>query len=325
MVACVSLPEKGERLKTVLSSEDVIRLPLDIQRNGLLLVQGVEIENQKLDFIVDTGATRSAVFEGIFKKRLTKTKLDEDVTLHGMTQVEKRKTVRFDRLKLGSTEFLSQKLVILPDREVEPHNSFVSKRYDGLLGMDILKNYSLHISRKTKSLNLIPKEKQVNIPPVWHEIKLTSNPYKAEDRNLHFFDVELSGSNAVSLLDTGSELSILNWDEENFPKLQPLYNNQLQQWKYEGAVGVFKPSIKIKVGTMSAGDIAWQDEVLFSTKLDSLKILGVEEKPFLIAGMNLLQFEEVLIDFERNRLGVRPVWDFGRGSGLFKNTYDIQN
>jgi len=191
--------------------------------------------------------------------------------------------------------------------------------------MDILKNYSLHISRKTKSLNLIPKEKQVNIPPVWNEIKLTSNPYKAEDRNLHFFDVELSGSNAVSLLDTGSELSILNWDEENFPKLQPLYNNQLQQWKYEGAVGVFKPSIKIKVGTMSAGDIAWQDKVLFSTNLDSLKILGVEEKPFLIAGMNLLQFEEVLIDFERNRLGVRPVWDFGRGSGLFKNTYDIQN
>ena len=40
--------------------------------------------------------------------------------------------------------------------------------------------------------------------------------------------------------------------------------------------------------------------------MESLDILGVEDEPFILAGMNLFKEENIFIDFERNFLSIVP-------------------
>jgi predicted aspartyl protease len=273
--------------------------PVSFEKEGLVVLPDVEINGERLKFILDTGATRSALFERAHGRLFASDNDLTEVNIHGLSSVGSRELINVPMIRLGQFSFSDQTFVVLPNRQK-------SIQYDGLLGMDILGEFSLHFSRRNSFLRLIPKDLIVEVPSNWQDVPLFPNPFIEDDRSLHFFEMQMSGDTIPVLLDTGAELNIMNWGLKSHPKLRKVYDALRKDWEYQGATGKFRPSIKVRVDLAQANEAVWKNKEFIIMKLDGLEILGVEDRFMAIIGLGFLENDEVFIDFERNILAVKP-------------------
>lgn len=297
--ACVSLPPGHIRFKDLPKSPQMSEFPVSFEKEGLVVLPDVEINGERLKFILDTGATRSALFERAHGRLFASDNDLTEVNIHGLSSVGSRELINVPMIRLGQFSFSDQTFVVLPNREKSIH-------YDGILGMDILGDFSLHFSRKQAFLRLIPKDLTVLPPSDWQDIPLFPNPFKEDGRSLHFFEMQMSGDLIPVLLDTGAELNVMNWGLKSHPKLRKVYDALRRDWEYQGATGKFRPSIKVRVDLAKANEAIWEDKEFLIMRLNGLEILGVDERFMAIVGLNFLDSEEVFIDFERNILSLKP-------------------
>lgn len=299
LCACASLPPGHLHFSDLRENPKVSEFAVFFEEDGLVILPDVEINGARLNFILDTGATRSALFESTHKRLFTPEDIPTEVNVHGLSNIGNREVINIPVLKLGQYSFADQAFVVLPNREKSIH-------YDGLLGMDILGDFSLHFSRKKSFLRLIPKDLTVQTPSHWQEVPLFPNPFKEDGRSLRFFDMQMSGDTIPVLLDTGAELNVMNWGLKSHPKLRQIYRSLRRDWEYEGATGKFRPSIKVRVDLAQANEAVWKNKEFLIMRLDGLEILGVEERFMAIVGLNFLDNDEIFIDFERNTMSVKP-------------------
>lgn len=297
--SCATPPAGHEKLRDVLADTQAVKVSAIFEEDGMVVLPDVFVNGTRLSFILDTGATRSALFESQYKRLFASEVVPDQINVHGISTIGARPFVRVATLGLGSLTFNDLSLVILADRKKSSH-------YDGLIGMDILEKYTLYFSRRNASLKLIPKDIKIVPPYSWQTTSLHSNPFKEDGRNLHFFDVDLSGKKVPALLDTGTEYNLMNWGLKDNPDLRKVYNKLRDDWEYQGAIGDFRPSIKVRVGWLKSNDVIWQNMEFLVLNLDGLKILGMEDELLIIASLKFLENDEFLIDFERKILSVKP-------------------
>ena len=299
--ACQTLPDGPLSLKDALEAYLAVTLSMRVNDKGLFVLEGVEIDGASFDFAIDTGATHSAIFErSLGKAGLSDTSQEERI-VHGMIESQSRQVLTVSEMKLGPLQYNQKSIIVLEN----PRATFgEAQEYDGLIGMDILANYNLIISPSTQELKLIPKEKEISVPSYWSRIELTPNPFQADNRDLHFLQLRIAGRRTVALLDTGSQLSIINWEAASFSQVKSIRRRLERDWQMQGAVGVFKPRTRIKLEHFRGGQKFWVDKNFIIMDFESLDVLGIGEKPFIIAGVNLFSDETVFIDFERNFLAI---------------------
>ena len=301
LTACQTLPDGPLRLKDALEADLAVTLPMRVNDKGLFVLQGIEINGASLNFVIDTGATQSAIFEGSLSEAGLKDSSQEERMVHGMIDSQSRRVLTLSEMKLGPLEYNQKPIIVLDNPRVTIGEA---ERYDGLIGMDILASYNLIISPSTQELKLIPKEKEISVPSYWSRIELTPNPFQADNRDLHFLQLRIAGRRTVALLDTGSQLSIINWEAASFSQVKSIRRRLERDWQMQGAVGVFKPRTRIKLEHFRGGQKFWVDKNFIIMDFESLDVLGIGEKPFIIAGVNLFSDETVFIDFERNFLAI---------------------
>lgn len=302
--ACATAPDNQVFLKDVFDNPRVISVPFIAQESGLILLTDVQMGEQSLTLLLDTGATRSAIFQETFDGLGTGLAIDRSVNIHGMSNVMQRDITIVPSFNLGDVEFTNTDFVILPDRA---KNSLLRQSQtvmDGLIGMDILSNYTVYLSRSQSELKLIPKDIYVRPPRNWSNIELTENPFIDDDRGLHFYQVDVLDDDIPTLFDSGAEINVMNWNDIRHRKLKKLRRSLRKEWEIQGAVGSFRPVGKVRMNWVKAGEVVWADKDIIFMDLDSLDILGADESSFLVAGFNLLDNDEILIDFERNLLSV---------------------
>ena len=300
--SCASVPSDGTKLKHVLASAQTIEVSVEFEEDGLVVIQDVMVNGSRMNFILDTGATRSALFESQYNNLFDPEHVPEQINVHGISEIVGRPVVTLPTLGLGDLTFKDLSFVILPNRKKSSH-------YDGIIGMDILKDFSLHFSRREGALSLIPKDVVVEPPSSWQDILLFSNPFKEDGRAFHFFEIELSGHPVPVLLDTGSEYNVMNWGVNDHPELKKVYDRLRRDWEYQGATGVFRPSIKMRANLIKSNEVIWQNMEFLVLNLDGLRILGMEDEFLSIASLNFFENEEFLIDFERDVIFVKPDYE----------------
>ena len=178
--------------------------------------------------------------------------------------------------------------------------------YDGIIGMDILRNYKLYFSKPTAQLKLIPAGLEVPIPNRWQRVKLSDVSYAEGSKALHTLDIDLEGKPVPALLDTGAEFSVLNWKAVKSAELKAIRRALKKDWQAQGAIGTFSPVSKANIDGLRSGEKRWDDMEFVIMSLNDIQILGALERPFAIAGMNLLWNETLLIDFEQNYMALAP-------------------
>ena len=306
LTACATSLENTLRFSEAQNSEDILSLPIRQQKYGLILVDNIQIERRPLTFIIDTGATRSAIFENALNEIYETTSLSEEITVHGMLESGRRHVATIPDFKLGKRHYKDMPLVVLGDkaafmRDVEKHD-----QYDGLIGMDILSDYTLYLSAKDDKLRLIPSNVEVEIPNSWDTVKLVQNPFKSDRHDLHYTTVRIDRQDVKVLIDTGSEFSVMNWSAASFPVVKSHHKRMKKKWELAGANGKFSPAIKLRVEHFESGQKDWFEKDFIIMDLKGLDVLGVGEKPFIIGGVSLFAEETFLFDFKRDVLAFKP-------------------
>jgi len=194
-------------------------------------------------------------------------------------------------------------MVILDDREA---NFRKIETFEGLIGMDFLSKYQIYMSPTQNELRFIPNETPVAVSNFWPRIFLKENPFQRDDRALHFMDIRIGGRKVAAMLDTGAEFSVMNWPAASYSQIKHLRKKLREEWLLQGAVGIFRPTTKIRLEGIRGGQIFWTKKEFVVLDFESLDILGIENQPFIIAGMNLFANEALFIDFERNFLSLVP-------------------
>jgi predicted aspartyl protease len=310
-------------LRSALKSPDTITLSIHRQKEGLILIKDVEIEGQALNLLVDTGATRSAIFESALGEMTQEITYAGKANIHGLTDVGNRDRIIVSKMKIGALTVKNRPMVVLADRQVVKKPPPEDIKYHGLIGMDILKDYHLHISKRSNTLSLIPNSMTVNTPTSWLKSPLFPNPYIEDGRDLHFLPLSFLDQTIAGLFDTGADISILNWNETSHPGLAETRKRLRDSWEFQGAIGVFKPHAKIRFEQLLSGQIGWRNQDFIVMEMENLSVLGVENSAFAIAGINLFNYETVFVNFDSDILAVETKRDFRRLRSSESPTTDI--
>jgi len=304
--ACASQPKTPVALQEALDKKIAITVPMRITDKGLIVLENIEVDGRSLDMVLDTGATHSAVFENASKRLDLNIDTSGKTLVHGMLKSKPRRIVNFSKVKIGSIELLSKPMVILDERESDFQDM---ETHDGLIGMDVLADYQIYVSPHTNELRLIPNAAKVYVSTYWRRIKLKENPFQSDNRQLHFIDLRVNGKITPAMIDTGAEFSAMNWAAATFAQAKPIRKKLKEDWKLQGAVGTFRPIAKVKFDRIRSGQKFWRYKEFLIIDFESLDILGIEEEPFIIAGMNLLRDQAIFIDFENDFIAMKPVKD----------------
>lgn len=291
-------------LSDALDGEGVLSLPYDLFRDRIFTVRVNTADGRTLPFLIDTGATKSAVFRGTLSKLKVKTDGLEEVTIHGMHDYASRPLVTVPKLYLADRELTDFQFAVLENREFDQMSG---PQPAGLIGMDILSDYRVYVDADTRTFNLIPRSlPQPKVPYKWDYVSLESNPFNENDHGLHFLNVRVGNYLIPALLDTGSEDNLMNWKGAQFPQLKRARKRLYDQWLQEGAVGSFEPSYSIRVKNLRSGQKFWDSSDFVVVNFDGLEILGIDDEPFLIAGAGLFAEQTFYLDFAQNVIRFKP-------------------
>jgi len=302
LTACATPVSTPTGLDEALKGRHAVPLKMQTNPAGLIIIEDIKIGDKSYRFALDTGATHSAIFEESLQLSAAKFEEARNKLVYGMISSQTRRIAKIPKFELGSIQLLQKPLIILPDREF---NFGANEPFDGLIGMDILADYQIYVSPKTSEFILIANEFPVIAPYHWDRIELTENPFRDDQRDLHFMEVRLAGENIAALIDTGAEFSVMNWNSAQYAELKSIKKRLRKEWELQGAIGTFEPSTKVTLERFRSGQKFWKFKEFVVMNFDSLNVLGLSDDPFAIVGMNLFKDESFFIDFDRNYMAVK--------------------
>lgn len=309
LCACATTPVGPLSLQEQLEHPKTINLALVETSSDVLLVNAGLSDGSQATFVIDTGATLSSIFPNVQMRLGLVPSEDKSIRVHGMTATKLQPVTTLPGLNLGGTELAPLSVAIIPragDSDGKP-KLFPDADYDGIIGMDVLSQYHFYIHKVNKSLSLIPRKLgPPRVPREWDSVELTRNPFLKDNRELHFFQLHIGSTRMPALLDTGSQFNMMNWNTQRFPGLRAIERRLKKNWEISGAVGSFQPITKIKSDSAQSGEKTWGRHDFIVLNFESLDVLGIDGKPFVIAGMPMIDETGVLIDFENDRLYFAP-------------------
>ena len=186
-------------------------------------------DGQVRHFILDTGATRFALFED----RLPATLGTPDATgrafrIHGMFGASPREGITFESVRIGTDAVGAHRFAVLPPRKAgtSPHlrardPALMAVEPAGLIGMDLLARYRLFVPEGGGVIVLLDADAPAPRPPAhWGRVKLGPNPFSVSGATLPFMRVRVGGRVADALLDTGSSFNLMSWSLADWPQLR---------------------------------------------------------------------------------------------------------
>jgi hypothetical protein len=276
----------------------------------LLIVEGQLADGGSASFVLDTGATLSSIYRATQRRLELSTQGQMPIRVHGMISTAMQPVTTLPSLGLGGKPLGPLRVAVIDKLEPESASALsahTEPASDGIIGMDILQNYHLYYNPELAKVWLIPHAVGAPaVPEKWKTIMLTQNPFLQDGRALHFFKLRIGYSITPALLDTGSEINLMNWDIKRFPQLRNLRKTMRRDWEIQGAIGTFKPVSKIRAKRTSAGNRSWHQSEFVVLDFESLDVLGIEDRPFVIVGMNMLGQGPMILDFQNDRAYFAP-------------------
>ncbi len=309
-MACSSLPAgqgtKSIHLDKLLGSQDVKVIPFTYYGEGLFLIP-VGSPQGEVGFIIDTGATRSAIFKDRWEGYLPDKPTDKFANVFGLVNKGTHPIVEISQLRIGDIQLPNWLVAVLPGQEGKYG---VVEQPAGIIGMDLLKDYSLFADAEQSLLYFIPsKYAPPAMPRDWRRVSLKPNPYSEADVGLHFFDLRVGNHLMPALLDTGAEFNVLNWNATVIPQIKQLKRRLRQEWELQGANDVFDPTSRVNVSDMRAERMIWDKSLFVIMSFDHLDLLGVKDKPLAIAGAGIFGRKSFYMNFRTDEMWFAPQQD----------------
>lgn len=278
------------------SLPQAITVPYVVSKAGHLTVDLSVNGQDEQSFIIDSGATVSAIYEAPMR-RLGLDLSGRFVSVKGLVAAGESPTISGVEISMGTRDFQSDNIVMLESKNA-------SAGVTGLLGIDFLGDQTVIFNRDSRTASFIPSE---HIPAGmfsgWRKIPLKNSVGSYPDHGLYFAEVKLLGKQTPVLVDTGSNVSFINWHlatlDDDLKRLRRKIRNAV---KFQGANGATPLHLETFFYDVTLGDHTWPEVKVNVLEFASFDEIAPTDKPMMLAGAPMFSPSNFAIDFGRNSI-----------------------
>ena len=287
-------------IKNIETNSEGFSVPYRISDAGHFLIDVSVNENAPQAFILDTGANVSAIYEPA-AEAMGLIAGDGLVSVNGLVGSGLRPRLDGIELIIGPKTYHPNNAILLEASKFE--NQAI-----GLLGVDILSESILVFNSESAMVTVLPSE---TVDPAlfsgWRQIRLRNQILGYEDKGLYFTETILKDERVPVLVDTGSDINIINWPlatlDESFKRVQ---RRLRQQTELHGATESSVISLQTKFFDLQLGQQNWPEIEVLVLDFEGFTDVAPVDKPFMVAGATMFAGQDFAFDFARNRIYIRP-------------------
>ncbi len=306
--SCVSSEPEIEFIDDARAQDVLAIMPYEFDDQGRITVAVFVNGQGPLDFIIDSAATRTLVYESTRQALELEFIEDETTFVHGAVLAEDRQVFPIANLSVGSIEQTNIRSFSLPDPQTpSPHPA-------GILGLDFLSQYSMYVNVDDQRLIFAKsgytpdRQRFVSIPIEFDDLGLV-------EFGLPIIEVRVQGRPVDALLDLGASETIANWAAAN--KFGVNVRNYLRgQIEFDGVFGTIPIQSAANGAQIKIGKRIWSNQHVSIANLPVFKTLKRSETPAMLVSAALLREENYIIDFPASKLFLEADREQRKGTGI---------
>jgi len=267
--------------------------PTNLDHIGRILAPVMINGQGPFRFIVDTGASRSAISPQLVARLGLTASLDDSLTVQGVTGADIVPSVMIDKLQAGDIVLANRRMPV-----IAPH---VFANADGILGVEGFDGMRITVDF-VKDRIFISHERQATMAGGWYHV-----PVRLRFGRLMVANASIGNIRVKAVIDTGAERTLGNLALRKALRLDKAAQQVRTESQVIGATAneeaansIPSPMIRLGQTEITRVDVTFAD-------LNVFKIWNLDEQPALVLGMDVLGTPKALIfDYKRIELLIRP-------------------
>jgi|GEM_PF-1476603 len=283
------------------AQEPVAEIPYRYAYTGWITIPVTVNGEGPYDFIVDTGATISVVFENLNQQQNFPFVEGDLRRILGLIEANDLPPRYIGDLEAGGLTLDNLTSVVIPDW-AEPRAT-----PQGVLGLDFLSQYTIYINPEKQTVSFYKgRASNVTSGRRWSNTKLQPILFQDSLRPLYIVKSRIRGRSYPFILDLGASGTIVNYEAvrdmlstrrvtvrntrpTRLPQVQDLFGNEAR-------------SQLIRIQEMKIGRATWRNKIVSVFDSEVFNELGVGEEPYGLLGADMIADRHTVIDFEENRI-----------------------
>lgn len=255
------------------------------------------------DFLLDTAATRTVIYEHARQRLELAADRNAPVAIFGLTGEVHVPSLRLDEIRLAGVRVAERPTVaVIPDtpsRQDEP---------DGVLGLDVLGRWFLVLDHAAGRARLYARAADAPAEVLaWPHVPLIRRKLRRFPYELWFVDAEFNRRPALALFDLGAGVTILNWRlGARLGLREGDFGYQHMPKEVEDVLGKSAPVVEATDLYVQIGRRDWSRTTALVADAPIFGLLDLAEDPGALLGPGLLKDESLALDFEGRRLYLAP-------------------
>jgi hypothetical protein len=275
----------------------VANIPYHSSAYGDLVIEVFINDQGPFDFVLDTGASMSVIFEDARQKAGLKLEEGNFVLMHGMVGSGDFPVSSIDRLQVGEISWTSARVVSMPSMTA------ASFGLDGVLGVDFLGQYAVAFSSEEDVVRFYEHDKlAVKSYRGWSSVPLRSLQIGDGDTVAYAFDLSIAGETVPALFDLGAGFNLMNW---RAAQLLDARTKRSGGQKVHGAIQETLVSAQLEVAVLKIGKLYWRNTEFMVSDFPIFEVLELDDRAIAIVGAHLFNNRDFVIDFARDQLLVK--------------------
>jgi len=273
-------------------------LPYRLGGDGRILTE-VTVDGQgPFRFMLDTAASRTMLYEKTRQQLNLKPAGGSLLTVYGIANIGTAVPVKPQELRLADEAIRGLVMGVLPNDQ---------EAADGVLGMDVLANYTLYLNQDSHHLQLMTPDDPGTVWRDWPSAELAARPLKDGAITFWTMNASIKGTAMTTLLDMGAGMTMMNWAAaEKLGYKRTTFPNEGMPQKLRDALGTVEPVGVAKHVTIWLGGRLFPDQTVIVANAAVFGYFGLDKQPAAIAGPGLLGDRSLAIDFQKARIFIGP-------------------
>ncbi len=304
MIACLTLPACITTSRTIdasTASPPITEIPYRIEAGGWIVAPVMVNGAGPYDFIVDSAATRSAVYQRLADEQAFSPASRPDLRVLGLTETRFLPAWEIGDINVGGVVMENHIGVVLDDWP-EPLNT-----PHGVLGLDFLQSHVIRFDVERQVIQIYPSGAFGGGREFGAASMRLRAHRDADEAPLYISTLTFKNRDIECIVDTGSALSVLN-----APALSAMTTGVLVESaprrglgtgsRLSDVFGSIESAGAVRIHRISLRRTRWSRKTLVVFSAAIFRELGVDRLPYCILGADILAEQSFILDFPGERI-----------------------
>lgn len=305
---CVLFVAASAMVAPARAQQLLAEMPFRYDYDGWLTVSVTVNGAGPYDFIVDSGATLTVVFENLADFQEFPFVEGENRRILGLIE-----TSELPPRYIGDLEIAGQTIDTLTSVVVEDWMA-PRRTPQGVLGLDFLSQYAVHVDPATMTIRLYDRAPEIGNSRKWSKVRMERRIFKKGSQPLYTVDARIRSRHYPFILDLGASGTVINYTalrdmvrsrrvtvrpsvpSRLVPTVQDLFGNEAE-------------SRLVRIQRMRIGKTTWRNRIVSVYNAQVFTELNIQDQAFGLLGADLMNGRPFILDFPERRLYLGPEID----------------